>query len=75
MTDADGMAGLDSINKNISLSGKRNSEVSISDLQSGMIVQINIYTQCYDLSTQLLAGPEEQPMVQMYTLRYGDKEL
>lgn len=40
-----------------------------------MIVQINIYTKCYDLNTQLLAGPEDQPMVQHYTLKYGDKEL
>lgn len=32
MLEHDGMQSMDSLNKNINISGKRNSEVSISDL-------------------------------------------
>lgn len=53
MTDSDAMAGMGMLNKNMNLTRgnkKKDHQISISDLQSGMFVQVHLYTKCIGLT-------------------------
>jgi hypothetical protein len=54
MTDSDAMAGMGILNKNMNLTRgnkkKDLSQISISDLQSGMFVLVHLYTKCTGLT-------------------------
>lgn len=88
MTDADGMAGMGILSKNMTInrgkSKKDLSQISISDLRSGMFVQVFLYSKCIGLSPassesgQTLASQDANPanaLTLNYNLKYGQKEL